>query len=122
MYDLTLTTSHVLAQSDIEAREITIGTLLREVASARSFCSLSTSFAAIRWAGSGMRSRRISQRCTKSQTWKAPSLTRKGRTNMSPQKTPNVWVQVEDFPLTGSGKIQKFILRDRFVAGEFTEL
>lgn len=44
------------------------------------------------------------------------------RANMSPQKTPNVWVQVEDFPLTGSGKIQKFVLRDRFVAGEFTEL
>ena len=35
MYDLTLTTSHVSAQSDIEAHEITIGTLLREVASAR---------------------------------------------------------------------------------------
>ena len=44
------------------------------------------------------------------------------RANMSPQKTPNVWVQVEDFPLTGSGKIQKFVLRDRFVAGEYTEL
>lgn len=44
------------------------------------------------------------------------------RANMSPQKTPNVWVQVEVFPLTGSGKIQKFILRDRFVAGDFTEL
>jgi fatty-acyl-CoA synthase len=43
------------------------------------------------------------------------------RANMSPQKTPNVWVQVEDFPLTGSGKIQKFVLRDRFVAGDFTE-
>ena len=44
------------------------------------------------------------------------------RANMSPQKTPNVWVQVEDFPLTGSGKIQKFVLRDRFVTGEFIEL
>jgi fatty-acyl-CoA synthase len=44
------------------------------------------------------------------------------RANMSPQKTPNVWVQVEEFPLTGSGKIQKFILRDRFVAGEYAEL
>ena len=44
------------------------------------------------------------------------------RANMSPQKTPNVWVQVEDFPLTGSGKIQKFVLRDRFVAGEYAEL
>jgi fatty-acyl-CoA synthase len=31
-------------------------------------------------------------------------------------------VQVESFPLTGSGKIQKFVLRDRFVAGEFTQL
>ena len=44
------------------------------------------------------------------------------RAHMSPQKTPNVWVQVEDFPLTGSGKIQKFLLRDRFIAGEFNEL
>jgi len=44
------------------------------------------------------------------------------RANMSPQKTPNVWVQVESFPLTGSGKIQKFVLRDRFAAGEFNEL
>lgn len=44
------------------------------------------------------------------------------RTNMSPQKTPNVWVQVEEFPLTGSGKIQKFVLRDHFIAGNFTEL
>ena len=44
------------------------------------------------------------------------------RAKMSPQKTPNVWVQVDGFPLTGSGEIQKFILRDRFVAGEFIEL
>ena len=44
------------------------------------------------------------------------------RANISPQKTPNVWVQVEDFPLTGSGKIQKFVLCDHFVAGEFTQL
>ena len=34
----------------------------------------------------------------------------------------DVWVQVESFPLTGSGKIQEFVLRDRFVAGEFTQL
>jgi fatty-acyl-CoA synthase len=44
------------------------------------------------------------------------------RANMSPQKTPNVWVQVDEFPLTGSGKIQKFVLRDRFAAGDFHEL
>jgi fatty-acyl-CoA synthase len=41
---------------------------------------------------------------------------------MSPQKTPNVWVQVADFPLTGSGKIQKFVLRDRFIAKEYAKL
>ena len=44
------------------------------------------------------------------------------RTRMSPQKTPNVWVQIDNFPLTGSGKIQKFVLRDRFIAGEFTPI
>ncbi len=44
------------------------------------------------------------------------------RANMSPQKTPNVWVQVEGFPLTGSGKIQKFALRDHFIGGEYEEL
>ena len=44
------------------------------------------------------------------------------RANMSPQKTPNIWVQVDDVPLTGSGKIQKFVLRDRFIAGEYAEL
>ena len=44
------------------------------------------------------------------------------RANMSPQKTPNIWIQVEGFPLTGSGKIQKFALRDRFIEGEYEEL
>lgn len=44
------------------------------------------------------------------------------RARMSPQKTPNAWVQVDEFPLTGSGKIQKFVLRDRFLAGEFSEI
>ena len=44
------------------------------------------------------------------------------RANMSPQKTPNIWVQIEEFPLTGSGKIQKFALRDRFSGGGYEEL
>ena len=44
------------------------------------------------------------------------------RAIMSPQKTPNIWVQVDAFPLTGSGKIQKFVLRKQFVAGEIPEL
>jgi fatty-acyl-CoA synthase len=41
------------------------------------------------------------------------------RDRISPQKTPAHWIAVQDWPLTGSGKIQKFVLRDRFVAGEF---
>jgi fatty-acyl-CoA synthase len=41
------------------------------------------------------------------------------RERISPQKTPAHWIEVSEWPLTGSGKIQKFVLRDRFVAGEF---
>ncbi|MDB5434772.1 MAG: lcfB 4 [Phenylobacterium sp.] len=41
------------------------------------------------------------------------------RERISPQKTPANWIAIDDWPLTGSGKIQKFVLRDRFVAGEF---
>jgi fatty-acyl-CoA synthase len=44
------------------------------------------------------------------------------REHMSPQKTPVVWVQVDEFPLTGSGKIRKFALRDKFLAGEYKAL
>jgi len=41
------------------------------------------------------------------------------RRHLAPQKTPAHWVAVESWPLTGSGKIQKFVLRDQFVAGVF---
>ncbi|MEO1015937.1 MAG: AMP-binding protein [Pseudomonadota bacterium] len=41
------------------------------------------------------------------------------RAHMSPQKTPARWIEVSDWPLTGSGKIQKFVLRDRFVEGAY---
>jgi acyl-CoA synthetase (AMP-forming)/AMP-acid ligase II len=40
------------------------------------------------------------------------------REHLSPQKTPAVWVLVEGFPLTGSGKIQKYALRDAWAKGE----
>lgn len=42
------------------------------------------------------------------------------RERISPQKTPAQWFWVEDWPLTGSGKIQKFKLRDMYVAGDFS--
>ena len=41
------------------------------------------------------------------------------REHLSAQKTPTRWVQVESFPLTGSGKMQKFVLREQYVAGEY---
>jgi fatty-acyl-CoA synthase len=41
------------------------------------------------------------------------------RERISPQKTPTRWIAMTEWPLTGSGKIQKFVLRDRLIAGEF---
>ena len=39
------------------------------------------------------------------------------REHLSPQKTPKVWYRVDDFPLTPSGKIQKFVLVDEWRKG-----
>jgi fatty-acyl-CoA synthase len=39
------------------------------------------------------------------------------RANLAAQKTPTHWIEVSEWPLTGSGKIQKFALRDQWVAG-----
>jgi fatty-acyl-CoA synthase len=44
------------------------------------------------------------------------------REHLSPQKTPARWVELEEFPLTGSGKIQKFALRQQWVDGVFEEM
>jgi fatty-acyl-CoA synthase len=41
------------------------------------------------------------------------------RRRLSPQKTPAHWIWVEEFPLTGSGKIQKFAMSDAFVDGKY---
>ena len=49
-------------------------------------------------------------------------LHRHCREHLSPQKTPAVWCRVEAFPLTGSGKIQKFMLRDGYLAGDYNLL
>jgi len=38
------------------------------------------------------------------------------RANIAAHKTPTHWIEVAEFPLTGSGKVQKFVLRDRWVA------
>jgi len=41
------------------------------------------------------------------------------RDRLAAPKTPRYWIFIDAFPLTGSGKIQKFILRERYLAGEF---
>jgi fatty-acyl-CoA synthase len=40
------------------------------------------------------------------------------RERLSPQKTPHYWIWVDTWPLTGSGKIQKFVLAQQFEKGE----
>ncbi len=44
------------------------------------------------------------------------------REHLAPHKTPRHWFALDEFPLTGSGKIQKFKLRDQWSNGELTEL
>ena len=44
------------------------------------------------------------------------------RTKISPQKTPSFWVKVNEWPLTGSGKIRKFVLRDEYQRGKYPVL
>ena len=35
-------------------------------------------------------------------------------------KTPRHWTFVDAFPVTGSGKVRKYVLRDRWDEGEYT--
>ena len=44
------------------------------------------------------------------------------RKYLSPQKTPFIWVHVPEFPLTGSGKVQKFAIRDKYLLGNYGEV
>jgi len=57
-------------------------------------------------------------RSSSDQTLRAEDLKAFIRERLSPQKTPTYWISVSDWPLTGSGKIQKFKLTEAFVAGE----
>src|SRR5215831_8833372 len=44
------------------------------------------------------------------------------RESLAPHKTPKHWFVVDAFPLTGSGKIQKFKLREAWTKGEITAI
>jgi fatty-acyl-CoA synthase len=41
------------------------------------------------------------------------------RANLAHYKVPDYWVVVDELPTTPSGKVQKFVLRNRFVAGDY---
>ncbi|MCB0990904.1 MAG: AMP-binding protein, partial [Acidimicrobiales bacterium] len=43
------------------------------------------------------------------------------RASLSPQKTPSRWYSMSQFPLTGSGKIQKFALRTAWQEGAYQD-
>ena len=60
-------------------------------------------------------------RAAPGETIRKPELFAYLRRHLSPQKTPALWFVVDEFPLTGSGKIQKFALRKRWEAGGFEE-
>ena len=40
------------------------------------------------------------------------------REHLAPHKTPKHWITVDEFPLTGSGKIQKYVLRQSWEDNE----
>jgi fatty-acyl-CoA synthase len=42
------------------------------------------------------------------------------RERIAPQKAPRRWAFVDEFPLTPSGKIQKYVLREQLEKGELT--
>jgi fatty-acyl-CoA synthase len=43
------------------------------------------------------------------------------REHLAPHKTPREWVFIDELPMTASGKVQKFALRERFVAERASE-
>jgi fatty-acyl-CoA synthase len=49
----------------------------------------------------------------------AADLVRHLRADIAATKTPARWIVLDAFPLTGSGKVQKFVLRERYLAGEY---
>lgn len=52
----------------------------------------------------------------------ASELARFCRERLSPQKTPAQWIYLEEWPTTASGKIQKYVLRERLLNGEYATL
>ncbi len=108
MYNVRLSESLFPAQTDDVVREITVGGLLREIATQRP-----TAEALVE----------VDQDGQPGQRWTYTALLADSErlalalaTRFRPAE------RVEAFPLAGSGKIQKFMLRDRYLAGEYQPL
>lgn len=43
------------------------------------------------------------------------------RERLAPHKAPQHWYFIDAFPLTGSGKVQKFVLRERIAKREIVQ-
>ena len=52
----------------------------------------------------------------------AAELAKFCRSAMSPFKTPTMWLRATEYPMTVSGKVQKFILRDQVVHGKYSPI
>lgn len=61
-------------------------------------------------------------RCSGGEKPTAAELRAFVRERLAAQKTPAYWIWIDAWPLTGSGKIQKFKLAEAFVAGEHIPL
>ena len=57
-------------------------------------------------------------RCTGEEAPTPAELSAHVREQLAAFKVPRSWVFVEAFPLTGSGKVQKFVLREQYLKGE----
>jgi fatty-acyl-CoA synthase/long-chain acyl-CoA synthetase len=44
------------------------------------------------------------------------------RRHLAPHKAPRSWFVADAFPLTGSGKVQKFVLQEQIATGALTGL
>jgi fatty-acyl-CoA synthase len=58
-------------------------------------------------------------RLTDGASFDEPAMIHHCRERIAPHKTPCRWIEVDEWPLTGPGKIQKFVLRDRLIAGAY---
>ncbi len=65
-----------------------------------------------------MRARGRTLAPTPGQTATQEELAAYCRAHLAAHKTPRHWVFTDAFPLTASGKVQKFLLREQFASGQ----